>query len=301
MNRSPVKRPAATLCALTAALVLAACASGPATLPALDDAHRVFSQASASADVTRLAPLELQRARESLARADDAWTANKDPAEAAHLAYLARRSAEVAINRSMQRSADEQVQQASVERERVRAEARTADAQRAQQAAQTAQTQAQAAQTQAQAAQNQAASESDRAQRLQQELQQLAAKNTDRGMVVMLSDVLFDVGRAGLKPGAMTKIEQIAAVMRQYPERRLLVEGFTDSTGSEATNEALSLQRASAVRDALAGKGIDPARIDVRGNGENRPVTTNDTAAGRQQNRRVEVLFSDERGGFGRL
>lgn len=299
MTRSIPTRPLAALSTLTATLVLAACASAPATLPAPDDAHSVFSQASASADVTRLAPLELQRARESLARADEAWTANKDPAEAAHLAYLARRSAEVAINRSQQRSADERVQQAGLERERVRGDARTVEAQRAEQATRAAQAQTATAQTQAQVAQNQAASESERAQRLQQELQQLAAKNTDRGMVVMLSDVLFDLGHASLKPGAMTKIDQIAAVMRQHPERRVLIEGFTDSTGSEATNEALSLQRASAVRDALAGKGVDAARIDVRGNGESRPVATNDTAAGRQQNRRVEVLFSDDRGRFG--
>src|SRR6185295_13404740 len=97
---------------------------------------------------------------------------------------------------------------------------------------------------------------------------------------------------------AQSKLDQLAAVLKNHPERRVLVEGFTDSTGSAESNLLLSRARAEAVRVALLARGIGADRIDVRGNGEARPVASNNTQAGRQQNRRVEVVFSDERGRF---
>jgi outer membrane protein OmpA-like peptidoglycan-associated protein len=298
-----------------AVLALAACSSVPLPNANLEAARSSVSQAAATPDVSRLAPSELARAREALNRADKAWSDNRDDAETAHLAYLASQRAQIAINLAAQRGADLRVADASAERERIRADVRTREAVLAQQRAQSAQMQAQSAQIQAQnataeaqnaQAQAQSAtaiamSESERANRLQRELEQLAAKQTDHGMVVSLQDVLFDVGRASLRSGAQARLDQLAAVLRNYPERRVLVEGFTDSTGSEETNLTLSQARAEAVRAALMAKGVAANRIDVRGFGESRPIASNATAAGRQQNRRVEVVFSDARGQFAGL
>jgi outer membrane protein OmpA-like peptidoglycan-associated protein len=287
------------------ALALAACSSMPSVNPNVESARAAVNQAAANPDVARLAPSELTRAREALSRADKAWTDGRDDAEINHLAHLANQRAQIALNLAAQRAADQRVAEAGAERERVRADVRTREAQLAQQRAQTAQLQAQSAEMQAQNAQAQAQSataiansESERANRLQRELEQLAAKQTDHGMVVSLQDVLFDTGRATLRSGAQARLDQLAAVLRNYPERRVLVEGFTDSTGSDDANLALSQARAEAVRAALIGKGVAAERIDARGNGESRPIASNSTTAGRQLNRRVEVVFSDARGQF---
>jgi outer membrane protein OmpA-like peptidoglycan-associated protein len=295
-----------------AALALAACSSTPTRNASLEDARQVVSQASSNGEVLRHAQTELARAREALNLADRAWIDKGNDAETAHLAYLASQRARIAMNLAAQRAADQRVTQASAERERVRADVRSREAQIAQQNAQAAQMQAQSAQIQAQNAQaaaqsaqaqaqtatSVAMSESERANRLQRELEQLAAKQTDHGMVVSLQDVLFDTGRATLRSGAQAKLDQLAAVLRNYPERRVMVEGFTDAVGSDESNLALSEARAESVRAALITRGVAANRIDVRGHGESRPVASNATPEGRQQNRRVEVVFSDARGQF---
>lgn len=290
---------------IAAALALAACSTPPQRNSYLEDAHRSFDQASSNSQVTQYAQGELVRAREALQRADKAWSDNHDEQETGHLAYLAQQRAQVAMNSAAQRAADARIETAGAERERLRADVRThearvaqRDARTAQAQAQTAQAQAQFAQTQAQNAQAAAAAEAERANRLQRELSELAAKPTDHGLVVMLQDVLFDTGQATLKEGAQAKLDQLAAVLKNHPERRVLVEGFTDSVGSDESNMALSRARAESVRNALSARGVAPDRIDTRGYGEMRPVASNANAAGRQQNRRVEVVFSDEHGQF---
>ena len=115
-------------------------------------------------------------------------------------------------------------------------------------------------------------------------------------MVITLGDVLFDNNRAQLKSGGMRNVQKLADFFKQYPQRNVMVEGFTDSTGSHSRNQELSDQRANSVREALLGMGIGTDRITSRGYGESYPVAGNDTAAGRQQNRRVEIIISDNSG-----
>ena len=116
-------------------------------------------------------------------------------------------------------------------------------------------------------------------------------RETQRGLVISLSDILFDVGRSVVKPGSQANIERIAVVLRQYPQHQILVEGHTDATGSEEFNLRLSQDRASAVRSALVAGGVDASKISAEGFGESQPVASNDTPAGRQQNRRVEIVI----------
>ena len=132
----------------------------------------------------------------------------------------------------------------------------------------------------------------------QRQLADLQAKQTDRGVVVTMGDVLFDTGRATLKPGAVAVLDRLAAYLQANPQTRLLIEGHTDSTGSEATNEVLSQRRADAVASALIERGVSAQNLRAVGKGESLPVASNDTAAGRQQNRRVEVVLSDHDGRF---
>ncbi|HEU0201299.1 MAG TPA: OmpA family protein [Burkholderiaceae bacterium] len=156
------------------------------------------------------------------------------------------------------------------------------------------------AQQEADAARREALAAAERAEKSRQEMQALAAKPTPHGMVVTLSDVLFDTGSANLKPGAKRKLDQLAEFMKQHSERKLRIEGFTDSTGSVDTNQVLSERRAAAVRTALIERGVAPERVETVGYGPAFPVASNADAAGRQQNRRVEIVISDEQGNLAR-
>ena len=135
-----------------------------------------------------------------------------------------------------------------------------------------------------------------RADALAKRLESLEAKPTNRGLVVTFSDVLFDTGQAELRPAAAARISQLAQVMKEYPERNALIEGFTDSTGSLETNQELSERRAMSVRREMIDQGIAPNRLVTQGHANRFPVADNTSASGRQQNRRVEVVLSDAKG-----
>lgn len=126
---------------------------------------------------------------------------------------------------------------------------------------------------------------------LEQQLAELQAEKTERGMVMTLGDVLFATGKADLMPGAITMVMRLAQFMQQYPEKRLVIEGHTDSIGSAAFNLRLSEDRANAVRNVLLSEGVAGNRIETIGYGMSKPVAANNTAEGRQQNRRVEVII----------
>jgi outer membrane protein OmpA-like peptidoglycan-associated protein len=177
-------------------------------------------------------------------------------------------------------------------------QAREAAAQSAQQAAQSAQ-QAQDAQAQAQAAQQAAAqSERDkqelRARLLQQFNRILETRDTVRGLVVNIGDVLFDTGKYTLRSPAREALAKLSGIVQAYPGLKLQVEGHTDSTGSAAFNQKLSEQRAATVRDYLVQQGVDLHSVTAAGLGEAMPIADNGTAAGRQKNRRVEIIVSGD-------
>lgn len=256
--------------------------------------------------VERYAYLARQRAEVAaqagkIARADQAVA---DAAKERDRILIEARTRDAEAERAMaaKARADAEAQRlaasAMVEKARIDAEAQRrqataarAQAEAARQRAEEASKRAEAQLAAAQAAQSQAATARERAKTLEDQLKELQAKPTERGMVLTLGDVLFDTGRAQLKPGADHTIDQLAAFLREYPERTVEIEGYTDSTGSEMLNQVLSERRAIAVKNALADRGITANRISARGFGKSNPVASNVTAAGRQQNRRVEVVI----------
>ncbi len=131
-------------------------------------------------------------------------------------------------------------------------------------------------------------------QRSQDELvQQLRAERTSRGMVVTLEDVLFEVNGAALQPGAQTELLRLADYLKRNPDRKTLIEGHTDNTGGSDYNLQLSQLRAQSVESYLVSSGVPADRIRAIGYGETRPEAPNDSATGRQQNRRVEIVILD--------
>ena len=129
---------------------------------------------------------------------------------------------------------------------------------------------------------------------LTKELSELKATQTDRGVVLTVGSALFATGKADVAPGIQRDADKLVAFLQNNPKRSVLIEGFTDNTGSDATNVTLSQERADAIKNLLVAKGISPDRIVTRGYGSQYPRVANDTPAGRQQNRRVEIVVLNE-------
>jgi outer membrane protein OmpA-like peptidoglycan-associated protein len=218
-----------------------------------------------------------------------------------HLAYLALRHAQAGEARVSEARARQEIARAQEDRNKILLAARTREAQNAQAQAQSAQAQAQNAQVQADLAKNAAVAAQAQLASTQQQLADLQAKKTDRGMVVTLGDVLFDTAQATLKPGANLVIGRLAAFLNANPQTKILIEGHTDSRGTDEYNDALSERRARAVADALSERGVAQDSVRTRGRGKAFPVASNDTPEGRQQNRRVEIIFSDPSGQFAQV
>jgi outer membrane protein OmpA-like peptidoglycan-associated protein len=122
----------------------------------------------------------------------------------------------------------------------------------------------------------------------------LQTRDTARGLIVNMSDVLFDTAKFSLRPEAREKLAKVAGIVSGHPGLRLDVEGHTDNVGGDSYNQELSEQRGSAVRDYLTQQGMQQASVTTKGFGKTQPIATNDTPAGRQQNRRVELVISGE-------
>jgi outer membrane protein OmpA-like peptidoglycan-associated protein len=274
-----------TMAGLAAAGILSGCASQPQRNDQLEQARTDVHSLEQDPDAQAAAQQQLRDAHADLQRADDALDKHRSSDEVTHLAYLADREADAGKALADEYRARQQLAKAGEERSHIQLEGRTEEAQRANEQAQNAREEAQRAQTEL--------------QKEQQELSELKTRQTQRGVELTLaSDLLFNTGSAELKPGATLQISRLADFMRSNPKARVIVEGYTDSTGTAAHNEQLSQERAQAVASALETQGIMMDRIQTVGRGQDYPVASNDSSAGRQQNRRVDVILSDESGRF---
>ncbi len=303
---------------------------GPLQLSEAENAIEIARLAGAdhyAADTFQKATLDLQNAEDLYNHGRNRKEAETDAREAAQMAEDARiitfrkmREEQLANERAAAAQAQAQAQldqQRRSEAEADRAVAQQAAAQAAQDAAQAARDAAQAARDKADAvAQQQAAqAEADRArqtaqqaedekaqlrERLHQQLSLvLETRETARGLIVNISDVLFDFNKYTLKPDAREKMAKVAGILLAYPGLKIQVEGHTDSVGTDEYNMKLSRQRADSVQDYLVAQGVSSQTVSSLGLGKADPVASNDTATGRQQNRRVELVVSGEQIGVG--
>lgn len=260
---------------IASSLMLVACSSQPNRN--LEEARESFNALQNNPRARELAPLETRDAEAALNRAEKAANGGAGRDEVDHLAYLTSQKVNLAHHTIALKDAEQQFRQVSDERSQVRLSARDA--------------QLQSREAQLAAREQEIRARDEQIRRLQEELD---AKKTERGSVVTFGDVLFDLNKADLKPAASTNIQRLATVLQEQPERKILIEGFTDSTGSDSYNLNLSQQRADSVRHALVSAGVDPSRITTAGLGKAYPVSDNDTPASRAMNRRVEVTISND-------
>jgi outer membrane protein OmpA-like peptidoglycan-associated protein len=286
---------------LASAVFLAACSSVPTTTSTLDQARSDFVMANNTPQISTYAPLEFKQASDALNEANAAAAKNDSLEKIDRLAYIAKQKIATAMEVARTKAAEAKIAGAGRQRDALRLEARTNEADRARAEADAAKAQAADAQAQAANAQAQAANATERAAnaegrnaQLEAMLNDLHAKQTERGMIITIGDVLFGTDQANLTPDGMATVRKLATVMQQYPNRTVLVEGFTDSTGTVAHNQELSERRASSVASTLTAMGVPRERVAMRGYGPSYPVAANDTANNRQMNRRVEIVLSNE-------
>ena len=291
-------------------LFITACASTPVSTSLLDQARADYALAQSTPKVTSYAPLEMQSATEALGKANTAATARESSDAVDQLAYLAKQKIALAMEVASRKSAEADVANTAAVRDQIRLDQRTQQADQARLKAQEAERSAQAArdaailatqqknmaQANALQAQQIAAEASAKTFQLEAQLAELAAKKTERGLIITLGDVLFATDVARLNANGLVMAQRLATVLQQNPQRTVLIEGFTDSTGKTQYNQELSERRAMAVGEALLAQGVARERIRQRGYGESYPVAANDTAQNRQLNRRVEIVLSDDRG-----
>ena len=283
------------------AVMLAACSSMPASTPTLDQARGDFVAANNNPQVSTYAPLEFKLASDALEQANAAAAKRQSLDKIDQLAYLAKQKIAIAQQVASQKAAEADIANAGRARDRLQLEARTNEANRSKVDAERARMDAQAAQAQANDAQRAAASaeaQTREAQaksaQLEAQMADLQAKKTERGMIITIGDVLFGTDQARLTPDGMNSVRKLADVLAQNPTRSVLVEGFTDSTGTAGHNQELSERRAGSVAAALTATGISRERVAMRGYGRSYPVAGNDSASNRQLNRRVEIVLSNE-------
>ena len=291
----------ARLLVLVSALTIAACAT---TRPSGELAQaRTIHQTLVSSGADRRVEADMLRTNTAIAEAEAAFTTRKHQSDVDALGHIALRLAQTAEAnnaRLLAERAADSLRTARLQRLLTLSEAQRAELETKQQLSEQ---EMQALRERNLLAEQRAdslrraAEEANR--RLNEAVTQLRSlvaeitnlQQTQRGLVISLSDILFDVGKSTLKPGSQASIQRIAVVLTQYPQHQILVECHTDATGSDEFNLQLSRDRANSVRTALVAGGVEASRITAEGFGESRPVAGNDTAAGRQQNRRVEIVI----------
>jgi len=273
------------------AVTMAGCASYPENIDELETARMEVQAVEKDPMARDEAAVQLRKARDGLQKAEQSFAAKKPVEIVQHEAYIANQHAQIAKQQIAEAEARRRITSGEAERNKVLLHARAEEAERAVKRAEQRAREAELARAAADAALAEA-------RRLDAELKDLQARQTERGLVLTLGDVLFDTDRAELRVGAAPTIDRVAEFLREYKERNVLIEGHTDARGSDAYNAQLSQQRANAVREALLDRGTADSRIRTRGLGEAYPVASNNTQAGMQQNRRVEIVISDEKGAF---
>ncbi len=257
------------IAATVSSVLLAACAAEPQIPAGAAQARSKLTQLQSHQDLATRAPVAIKDAEVAVSAAE---TPQKDEALGAHQVYIADRKVDTAWALAESRLAEDQRAALGADREGARLDARTREADAAKLAA---------------------ASSAALSAELQRQIDELQAKETDRGLVLTLGDVLFETGKAQLKSGATGNLNTLVMFLNNYPNRTVLIEGYTDSVGSDDYNQGLSSRRAESVQAYLVGQGIDRGRLSASGLGESAPVADNESAMGRQLNRRVEVIISN--------
>lgn len=271
---------------------LAACTATPISPDGAAEARSKLTALQNDANLADRARVEVREAETAVSVAEKPLS--KSPEDAAlgkHRVYMADSKVEIAKAKASARYAESQRARLGEERDEARLKARTREADNARRDANSARDAADAAKN---SEKESAAAAARKEAELRKQIDELEAKATERGLVLTLGDVLFSTGSAELRGGANSNLDKLVNFLNKYPERNVQIEGHTDNVGSADYNQGLSQRRAESVRSYLQQQGIAPQRLSASGIGMGQPIADNASAAGRQQNRRVEIIIDHQ-------
>jgi outer membrane protein OmpA-like peptidoglycan-associated protein len=254
------------------AAILSACSAAPPRNESLETARAMVPQVEQSPRAG-VAAMDISNARKSLEAANRLAEAKGKQADIEYEANNAVTSAQIANEKILTAQANEQIANGTAQRQAVLLQARERESERSA---------------------DQASASAQRVDSLEAQLADLKVQKTERGLVLTLGDVLFDTGQATLKSGAYGTLDRLATALRDKSGRKVLIEGHTDNVGSDESNQGLSERRAQSVQSALMQRDVARSQITAMGKGENFPIASNDSADGRQSNRRVELIFTED-------
>jgi OmpA-OmpF porin, OOP family len=254
------------------AAILSACSAAPPRNESLETARTVVPEVEKSSRAG-VAAKDVSNARKSLDAANRLAEAKGKQADIEYEANNAVTSAQIANEKILTAQANEEIAQGTSQRQAVLLQARERESLRSA---------------------DQASASAQRVDSLEAQLADLKVQKTERGLVLTLGDVLFDTGQATLKSGAYGTLDRLATALRDKSGRKVLIEGHTDNVGSDESNQGLSERRAQAVQSALMQRDVARSQMTALGKGENFPIASNDSADGRQSNRRVELIFTED-------
>lgn len=250
-------------------LLICSCASTPKSYPPLEQAKAELAKTKNETGINEVASVTLYEADEQINLAESAVNEN-DISNADHYIYLATRKQKIAQELLLKHQQEQELANLKQQQLEMISQARRNETSRASSETRKAQ---------------------QRVQQLEQALGQYKAEETSRGTILVINDLLFNSGGADLQPQSQRRLDPLVQYLQGNLKREIIIEGHTDSLGNPATNKNLSLKRAEAVKEFLISRGIESQRIETRGFGEEVPVATNTTNAGRSLNRRVEVVI----------
>jgi OmpA-OmpF porin, OOP family len=261
------------------AAILSACNTAPPRNESLETARTVVSEIEKSPRAG-VAAADISNARKSLEAANHLAEAKGKRADIEYEANNAVTSAQIAKEKILTAQANEEIASGTARRQAVLTQARERESQHSADQASDARRQADASEL--------------RANSLEAQLADLKVQKTERGLVLTLGDVLFDTSQATLKPGAYGTLDRLATALRENSGRKVLIEGHTDNVGSDVSNQGLSERRAQSVQSALMQRDVARSQVTALGKGENFPIASNESVDGRQSNRRVELIFTED-------
>jgi outer membrane protein OmpA-like peptidoglycan-associated protein len=254
------------------AAILSACSAAPPRNESLETARSVVPEVEKSSRAG-VAATDIANARKSLDAANRIAESKGKREDVEYEANNAVTSAQIANEKILTAQANEEVADGTAQRQAVLLQARERESQRNA---------------------DQASDARVRVDSLEAQLADLKVQKTERGLVLTLGDVLFDTGQATLKAGAYATLDRLATALRDDSGRKVLIEGHTDNVGSDESNQGLSERRAQSVQAALMQRDVARSQISSLGKGENFPIASNDSVDGRQSNRRVELIFTED-------
>jgi outer membrane protein OmpA-like peptidoglycan-associated protein len=289
----------ALIAATVASLLLAACATPPTAPAGSAEARAKLTALQSNPELATRAPVAMKDAEMAVRAAS---VPQPESEQSKHGVYMADRKVEIAAAQARASLAEDQLKILSQQRDQSRLDARTREADASMNQLASARSEiadqkreADATRVDTENARALAAAEAARQSAdMQRQLDEMQAKVTDRGMVLTLGDVLFASGKSDLKSGAANHLNKLVTFLNRYPDRTVTIEGYTDAVGSDDSNLGLSQRRADSVKSYLTREGISSARLSSSGKGESMPIGSNDSADGRQQNRRVEVIIANQ-------